>query len=916
MPVRPPAPIAPRVRFAPFVRRAWLAVAVAVAGCSAGTDPGADPGAGNAGPGADAMTAAGPYTRTVRPDRFETQRGEARIDRGLDDGPSRAGKALAEDAGRLGQWSDVIPWPVIPIHAALNPDGTVLTYGANANGQEGGQLEYAVFDPSTGRNALLPNLTKTNLFCSAQTLLASSGRMLLAGGDIRGTGQRLPDGQLLTNRGVRDVNVFDYRDRSLVRTGSPMARPRWYNSLLTLPDGRLLTLGGIDDQASFSAVGEVEVFTEGQGWRTLQDVTLDLPGNAWWYPRAWLAPNGHVVYLTEHLVHSIDPNGTGQVRRNIGALPFPSWINLPATMFDRGRVLMLGHGGQAAVVDLRGAAPTATMTGRTGDNRYWSSLTTLADGKVLLTGGGGMPEWGVDNVGANVALTASIWNPATGAWTDGAAARKAREYHSTALLLPDATVLVGGGGAPGPVSQLNAEIYRPPYLFTPSGEPAPRPRIASAPATVAHGETFVVAMKTTAAISRITMVRTGSATHSLDVEQRFLELPFRQVGNHLHVQLDADAATAPPGWYMVFAIDANGVPSVARIVQVPVPRTTVPPSAMLATSVTRFAGNTAIAMNGSADVTADGALRLTAAKPSQAGSAWHRSPITLQSTSSFVTRFQFRMGGGTSGDGFAFVVQGNDTMALGGGGGALGYGGIGRSVAVKFDAYQNAGEPNDNHLAVLVNGSMVAIAPTPAPFRLADNAVHTAWVVYDGVGKRLLVNLEQGATNVTSSWPVLTVPIDLPAIVGDTMLMGFTAGTGGAVQEHRIENWSFTAGVAPVPGADSLRTDRMLFPWQSLVSIGGRYFAQMQLDGNFVVYRNEGGGARPLWATNTDRTPGGVLLMQGDHHLVMYDVGAGPRWASGTMNSGATRLDMQGDGNLVLYRTDHVPVWATGTNGR
>jgi hypothetical protein len=108
----------------------------------------------------------------------------------------------------------------------------------------------------------------------------------------------------------------------------------------------------------------------------------------------------------------------------------------------------------------------------------------------------------------------------------------------------------------------------------------------------------------------------------------------------------------------------------------------------------------------------------------------------------------------------------------------------------------------------------------------------------------------------------------------------------------------------------------MLFPWQSLVSIGGQYFGQMQLDGNFVVYKNEAGGARPLWATNTDRTPGGVLLMQGDNHLVMYDVGAGPRWASGTMNSGATRLDMQADGNLVLYRADHVPVWATGTNGR
>ncbi|RPH46223.1 MAG: DUF1929 domain-containing protein, partial [Burkholderiales bacterium] len=822
---------------------AALAVAAALAGCSSGSDVATS--GPNATPTPSANTTAGSTDVTA----LEVQRGVPTIDRGLDGDAGRTAKNSGTAPARDGQWSDVIPWPLIAIHAALNPDGTVLTYGADENGQESGQLEYAVFDPSTGRNTLLPNLTKTNLFCSAQTLLPSSGRMLLAGGDIRGTGQVLPDGQLLTNRGVRDVNVFDFRDRSLVGTGTPMARPRWYNSLLTLPDGRLLTLGGIDDKEQFKAVGEVEVFTEGQGWRTLQNANLSLPGNAWWYPRAWLTPNGRVTFMTEHILHSLDPNGAGRVFDAVGTLPFPSWINLPATMFDRGRVLMLGQGGQAAVVDLRGDTPTATPTGRTGDNRYWSTLTTLADGKVLLTGGGALDDRGYDNSGTRVALAASIWDPATGAWTDGASAQKSREYHSTAMLLPDATVLVGGGGAPGPVSQLNAEIYRPPYLFTASGAPAPRPRITSVPSTIAHGESFVVAMNTTAPIKRVTMVRAGSVTHSLDVEQRFLELPFRQNGNHLDARLDADANTAPPGFYMVFAIDAAGVPSVAKIVRVPVPRATVPPSAMLGTSITSFAGNTAIAMNGDADVSNDGALRLTSAKTSQAGSAWYRSPVTLLPTSSFVTRFQFRMGGGTNGDGFAFVVQGNDTMALGGAGGALGYGGIERSIAVKFDAYQNAGEPNDNHIAVLVNGSMVAIAPTPAPFRLADNAVHTAWVVYDGIGKRLLVNLEQGATNVTSTWPVLTVPLDLPAIVGDAMLMGFTAGTGGAVQEHRIEHWSFTAGVAPVPGADSLRTDRMLFPWQSLVSIGGQYFAQMQLDGNFVVYRNEGGGARPLWAT-------------------------------------------------------------------
>ena len=63
-----------------------------------------------------------------------------------------------------------------------------------------------------------------------------------------------------------------------------------------------------------------------------------------------------------------------------------------------------------------------------------------------------------------VAYQVEIWDPATGHWTAGASAAVPRLYHSNALLLTDATVLTGGGGAPGPLANLNAEIYYPPYL--------------------------------------------------------------------------------------------------------------------------------------------------------------------------------------------------------------------------------------------------------------------------------------------------------------------------------------------------------------------------------------------------------------------------------------------------------------------
>ena len=127
---------------------------------------------------------------------------------------------------------------------------------------------------------------------------------------------------------------------------------------------------------------------------------------------------------------------------------------------------------------------------------------------------------------------AEIWNPATGTWTQGAAGTNARLYHSFALLLPDATVLVGGGGAPGPLSNLNAEIYTPPYLFD-AAAPACRhgPTIISAPDTVMPGDRFQVGVAGAASFRRVSFIKTGSTTHSFNMDQRYLQLPFTANGD-------------------------------------------------------------------------------------------------------------------------------------------------------------------------------------------------------------------------------------------------------------------------------------------------------------------------------------------------------------------------------------------------
>jgi hypothetical protein len=215
-------------------------------------------------------------------------------------------------------------------------------------------------------------------------------------------------------------------------------------------------------------------------------------------------------------------------------------------------------------LDYRNSTPVVTATHSMDQIRYWASGSILADGQVLVTGGSQ-----VANQLTGVAYHAQIWNPATGQWTAGASATKPRLYHSIAMLLPDATVLTGGGGAPGPVKNLNAEIYYPSYLYASNGKPAVRPVVTAAtPAVLNPGNTVHVTVGPTDIISRLTFVRTGSVTHSNNSDQRFLDLSFTQEGQNLTAVLPTDTTKMVPGFYMLFAFNDARVPSVARIFSV------------------------------------------------------------------------------------------------------------------------------------------------------------------------------------------------------------------------------------------------------------------------------------------------------------------------------------------------------------
>jgi hypothetical protein len=153
-----------------------------------------------------------------------------------------------------------------------------------------------------------------------------------------------------------------------------------------------------------------------------------------------------------------------------------------------------------------------------------------------------------------------MWDPATGKWTKMASISVYRGYHSTALLLPDGRVLSAGGEKGG----ASAEIFSPPYLFN-----GPRPKINSvSSSSVKVGQTFNVSTPDAASINQITLIRLGSVTHAFNQNQRMNHLQFTSISGGLQVTAPANSNLAPPGHYMLFLVNGNGVPSIAKIIQV------------------------------------------------------------------------------------------------------------------------------------------------------------------------------------------------------------------------------------------------------------------------------------------------------------------------------------------------------------
>jgi hypothetical protein len=460
------------------------------------------------------------------------------------------------DAHILGQWSPVFALPVVPIHAVVLPDRKILIWDSvgdlpTEHYEVHNTTRAIIWDPATGIAVRNDVNTGFNLFCSGHAALPD-GRQFIAGGNLNSN-----------LSGLDKLHTFNSTNNSWTLLGQMSEGGRWYPSVTALASGEMLITSGGPTIS--------EVYNPASGLRSLTTAVLEMP----LYPWIQAAPNGNAFYFgPDNNLRYLNTSGSG-AWQNLGGREGINRSYGSYAMYDAGKVLAAGGSNSVkntVVIDFKSRRPQVTRAGDLNSGRRQHNLTVLPNGTVLATGGN---SDGASLISLSAGVyTAELWNPATGNWINLAAMQKTRQYHSMALLLPDARVMVGGGGICGDCYDVgylekNIEIFSPPYLFKQdgSGEPAPRPSINAAPSEISYRQNFDISTENPKNIRQVVLIRPSSVTHSVNFEQRRIPLSFTVKRNGFQATAPSDTSIAPPGFYMMFIIDGNGVPSVAKMVK-------------------------------------------------------------------------------------------------------------------------------------------------------------------------------------------------------------------------------------------------------------------------------------------------------------------------------------------------------------
>lgn len=475
----------------------------------------------------------------------------------------------------VGSWGPTIDFPLVPVAIALQPTtGKVLTWssydGSYFTGSPGGKTVTATYDPNSQivSQRIITN-TNHDMFCPGLSI-DFNGRTVVTGG----------------NDSPR-TSIYDPGADNWI-SGPNMVISRGYQAQCTISDGRTFVIGGSWSGGQGNKNGEIydpnsNTWTGLPGCPVAPMLTNDNGGVFRADNHGWLFgwKDGSVFQAGPSVNMNWYGTGGGGSQAGAGTRDGDGdAMNGNAVLYDAvaGKILAVGgapnyQGAPAATANahiITIGAPSQQATSQTINPMYYQrafhNSVVLPTGDVFITGGQVNPNPFSDD---SAQFTSEIWNHVNNQFTKTAVQSVPRTYHSTAILLPDATVFTGGGGLCGncATNHYDAQVYSPPYLYHDDGSLRGRPEITDAPGTAGVGTTITATAN--GPISEWSLVRYGSATHTVDTDQRRVTTQITgNNGNSYNLALPGDAGVLIPGFYHLFGIDAAGTPSVAKAIQI------------------------------------------------------------------------------------------------------------------------------------------------------------------------------------------------------------------------------------------------------------------------------------------------------------------------------------------------------------
>jgi Domain of unknown function (DUF1929) len=474
-----------------------------------------------------------------------------------------------------GQWTVLTQqMPIRAMHATVLKTGKVLLLAGSGNNTDAfaaGTFRASVWDPVS--NTFNTLAVPKDMFCSGHVTLPD-GRVLIQGG----TKSYPTTAGGADYGGLKDTWGFDPTTETFATM--PMANEgHWYPTLTELGNGDVWMAGGLKEDTTGAVNTEM--------WKTSENRWL--PGGqvpqswSFWglYPHMFLLQDGRLFYSGGHVFGNGLPGSgaslynwqTGTITdvpglRSKDLRDQSASVLLPPAQDQR--VMIAGGGnintqtpgiGLTDLIDLKAASPAYTPgPDLPGLGKMYLNATILPDRTVLYSNGGRLNR---DN-SANV-LTAAIFNPTTNGYTSVAADPIGRNYHSTAVLLPDGRVAVLGSNPGDGSYELRISVYSPGYLFR-----GARPQISGVPAAATYGQSFSFPASTAAGktVRSAQLMRPMSVTHQMDSNMRLVDLPVVVQNGQATVTVPTNPNLLPPGPYMLTVTDSDGVPSVASWVTV------------------------------------------------------------------------------------------------------------------------------------------------------------------------------------------------------------------------------------------------------------------------------------------------------------------------------------------------------------